>query len=179
MGSTFRYLAIDDEAESVPAWFRGLADPPEEFSRERGAAFYFRALGPLVQRADGIDPDASPLVFLFAPRRVRGVLWTAGEVHFRPTPLRERFPSLAATSRKFGKWLAQHELVFSRRARPARDWSYYLEGSLRNFDPDIYALPKAAAALARGQYFVADDDGEATLDRVCQALRLRGVQCSG
>jgi hypothetical protein len=180
MGSTFRFLAVDDEAESVLAWFRALPDAPEEAPRKGGAAFYFRSLGPLVQGAHGVDLDASPVALFFAPRKARGVLWTAGEVHFRATPLRERFPALAATSRKFGKWLARNELVFSQRAKPSRDWSYYLEGSLQNFDPDIHALPKAVAALERGQYFVADDDddGDGTLDRVCHALRLRGVQCT-
>lgn len=177
MGSTFRFLAIDDEHKALLAWFDALPSPPERFPSPRGMSLYFRSFGSLATTADGIDAGASPVVNVFWPRRQRGALWTAGEVHFLSTPLRARFPQLAAVSRKFGSWLAEHELVFSRRRMPACDRRYFLEGSLQNYDSEIFAFPKAAAALHAGQYFVADDDTDAMLDRVCQKLRLRGVPC--
>ena len=34
------------------------------------------------------------------------------------------------------------------------------------------------AALAQGQYFVAEEDNDVRLDLLCRALRLRGVACS-
>jgi hypothetical protein len=82
---------------------------------------------------------------------------------------------LNAVSRRFGEWLRDFELVFSAKNPTAHEW-YYLEGELRRRDAEIYALPAAADALRRGQYFVADDETEAVLDTLCKSLRLRGVQ---
>ena len=56
------------------------------------------------------------------------------------------------------------------------EWDYYLEGSIRNRDPDVYALPKAMEALRQGQYFVADDDNDRRLETICEELRKRGVR---
>ncbi len=55
------------------------------------------------------------------------------------------------------------------------EWAYYLEGSVQNYDPPIHAFPSGLEALRRGQYFVGDDDNELVLDRLCAALRLRGL----
>jgi hypothetical protein len=66
--------------------------------------------------------------------------------------------------------------VYSPRPSGPRNWLYYLEGSVRNFDGDIFALPDAMQALARGQYFVAEEDKGDRLDKLCKALRLRGVE---
>jgi len=65
--------------------------------------------------------------------------------------------------------------VFAR-SSGAGDWDYYLEGTLKRSDSKIFALPAAFSALQRGQYFVADDDNEFVLDKLCRSLRLRGVK---
>jgi hypothetical protein len=85
------------------------------------------------------------------------------------------FPRLAAFSREFRKWLMQFTCVFSRRRDFKPEWNYYLEGSILNYDPDIFALPKAMDALRQGQYFVADGDNDRTLEAICKELRKRGV----
>ncbi|MGA2258742.1 MAG: hypothetical protein ABSG53_29090, partial [Thermoguttaceae bacterium] len=103
-----------------------------------------------------------------------GVILTCGEVHFLATPM-SLFPRLAAFSREFRKWLMQFTCVFSRRRDFKPEWNYYLEGSILNYDPDIFALPKAMDALRQGQYFVADGDNDRTLEAICKELRKRGV----
>jgi len=183
MGSTHRFLAIGDESDRVLDWFRSLPNPPQETTpSSRGRWLHFREIGPLAftgsqTGAGEIDPKRSPVVSFFPARRRRGVLWTAGEVHFLATPLKELFPTLDRVSRQFARWLSQFERVFSRRS-PTDDWTYYLEGSILNYDSDVYALPDAAAELRRGQYFVADDDSATAVDTLCRTLRLRGVECS-
>ena len=52
---------------------------------------------------------------------------------------------------------------------------YYLAGGIKNIAEQVFVLPSASAALEAGQYFVAHDEGN--LDRICKALRLRGIEC--
>jgi diadenosine tetraphosphatase ApaH/serine/threonine PP2A family protein phosphatase len=123
-----------------------------------------------------LDRENSPLVWITLPRRLRGVLWTAGAVTFTSTPLRTRFPRLGGLHRSFVRWIRQFQLVYDPQKRKS-DLDYYLEGGIRNYDTEVRALPNAAAALRNGQYFVnvgATHDG---VDDLCRQLRLRGVNC--
>ena len=52
-----------------------------------------------------------------------------------------------------------------------------LEGSVRNYDPPVFALPSGLDALNSGRYFVDHRDNAYVLDKLCKALRLRGIQC--
>ena len=169
MGTTYRFLATVEEASAVLDWFRGLPEHPVESLREDGSLFYFRDLGPL-----DADAEKSPVVNVFLPVRKRGVLTTIGEVHFLATPL-SAFPALNRVNKQFREWLAENPCVYSHRRDFVHEWDYFLEGSAKNWDPDIHALPAGMAALQRGSYFVAVDDNDFVLDRVRRALQLRGV----
>lgn len=179
MGATYRFITDPSEPSPVLEWFRSLPSSPREIDTSRATVFHFESMGELVTRPDGaFDSKGSPLVNVFSPRIKRGVLWTVGEVHFLPTPLRQRFPLLEATNRAFATWLKQQQCVFSNKVSCENKFDYYLEGSVRNYDPPVYAFPAGLSALQEGRYFVGDDDGDARLDKICNALRLRGVQCS-
>ena len=106
MGTTYRFLADIEEANIVINWFRDLPEPPAEQSHEDGILLYFDKLGPLLN-----DYKLSPLVNVFMPKKLRGVLTSAGEVHFVASPMK-RFPQLSEVNRKFRKWLNQYHLVF-------------------------------------------------------------------
>lgn len=170
MGVTYRFLATVDEASTVLDWFRSLPEQPVERTQDASTWFYFRDFGPFDQ-----DVKKSPLVSVFMPRQKRGVLTTIGEVHFLATPL-SAFPGLNKVSKRFREWLRENPCVFSRLPGFVHEWDYFLEGSTRNWDSDIFALPAGLVALKRGSYFVANDDGERQLDLVCRALQLRGVE---
>jgi hypothetical protein len=86
-----------------------------------------------------------------------------------------KFPRLNAISRQFRRWLEQFPCVFSRRHGFVGEWDYYLEGSIRNYDTDICALPNAMAELRAGAYFVAEEDNDLRLEKICRMLDLRGV----
>jgi len=133
MGVTFRYLATESESDAVLSWFRRLSDAPLMIETPRGALLHFANLGPLVGLPGPIDSAKSPVVTVFLPRRRRGVLLTAGEVDFLPSPLRKRFPALHKISQDFRRWLREFDCVFSP-SSTSRDWDYYLEGRLKNFD---------------------------------------------
>ena len=180
MGTTYRFIADPCEPSEVLAWFRTLPSPPEEIQGNGCLWLFFSKEGPLARAgADGaVDPKQSPVATVFIPRVRRGVLWTVGEVHFLATPLRQRFPGVHKVSSAFGKWLSGHECVFSNQPGFNGEWSYYLQGSVKNFDPPVFALPSGFRALKAGQYFVAEDDTVARLDEVCSSLRLRGIHCS-
>jgi hypothetical protein len=172
MGTTYRFLATVDEGVAVLDWFRSLPEPPTESPRPAGAVFYFRDCGQLQP-----EPSRSPIVNVFLPVRRRGALTTIGEVHFLATPL-SAFPKLNGVSKQFRKWLGKHACVFSRRPGFSSEWNYYLEGSIRNWDSDIFALTNGLAAIRSGEYFISEDDNGRLLDVVCQQLKLRGVAVS-
>ena len=180
MGTTFRFLAIGDEVNATLDWFLRQADPPEVTGKPYGHLLYFRGMGPLSQMPDGsgIDFKRSPLVSLFRPVPRRGALWTTGEVHFLPEPLRRGCPPLHALSLRFSSWLSGFDLVFTGDPSWTGEWNYFLEGSIRNHDVPVYALPLASRAVRDGQYFVDWSDNEGVLDRLCRSLRHRGVECA-
>jgi hypothetical protein len=180
MGTTFRFLAVEGEGDAALDWFHRQPDPPEVIDKAGGQLLYFRATGALVRTADGaaIDVGRSPLVSLIRPVRKRGVLWTAGEVHFLPTGLRRTYPPLYALSQRFKEWLSGFDVVFTSEPSWPGEWNYYLEGGIRNQAERLFALPLAMQALRAGQYFVAAGDGDGVLDTVCRSLRLRGVECT-
>lgn len=174
-----RYIEGPDEPDRVLDWLRSAEGRIEEIPLPRGATFHFKELGELVVADDeSVDFHRSPLVTVFVPHVRRGILWTVGEVHFWATPLRQAYPSLHRLSRALGKWLQQFECVFANGRCRYPEWEYHLEGSVRNFDPPIFALPSGLEALNSGRYFVDHRDNDHVLDRLCKALRLRGVQCA-
>jgi hypothetical protein len=66
--------------------------------------------------------------------------------------------------------------VFSRREDFRPEWNYYLEGSIQNFDSDIFALPNAMDALRHGTYFVSRCDTNGRIDQIVRQLSHRGVE---
>ena len=80
-------------------------------------------------------------------------------------------------SSEFSKWLAGFECVYSNKSNDNK-FAYYFEGSVKNYDSSIFALPSGIRALESQRYFVGDDDNEVRLDTICKSLRLRGVECS-
>ncbi len=169
MGTTYRFLASIEEASTVLDWFRSLSEQSVESAHDAGVLFFFRDLGLLHSEA-----KKSPVVRVFAPKRKRGVLTTIGEVHFPATPL-SAFPELNKINKRFRDWLRKKPCVYSHRPDFVHDWDYFLEGTIKNWDSDIFALPGGMVALQSGSYFVTGDDNELQLDRVCRALQLRGV----
>jgi hypothetical protein len=175
VGTCHRFVAAPAEPLDVLSWFRGLPTPPRVAAEEYGFALLFGDLGPLHYRADGfIDAERSPVVTIHAPKLKRGVLWTVGEVRFLSTPLKKRYPQLHKVNTAFAKWLSGFECVFSRRPK-IDQYNYYLEGSIRNYDPPVFAFDSGLTALRAGQYFVDGSETDFRLDTICKILRLRGV----
>jgi len=178
MGTTYRYLASPTEPSEVLAWFRSLPHAPTEVETDRSTVLYFRECGPLLYEPGGrIDSKASPVATIFHPRVRRGALWTVGEVHFLATPLRQRYPALHKASKALSNWLAGNRCVHSQEQADDQ-FTYYLEGSVRNYDSPVFALASGLSALEAQRYFVAEDDTESRLETICRHLRLRGVECS-
>ena len=174
MSVSRQFLATDGEWELVLDWFRALPHDLAWSPRENAHLIFFRNLGTLPIPPDQADQDKTPLVWIHTPHRLRGVLWTSGSVTFTPSPLRG-FPKLQSVSKAFQAWLQQFPLVFSRKAPQASEHLYYLEGGIQNFHDELYALPRAFAALKNGQYFVNHDHSERSIDVLCKTLRLRGI----
>lgn len=178
MGVHYRFISDPREPSPVLDWFRSSDNPPKEVSSDERVVLYFANCGSLTYSADGtIDPKRSPVATLFPPQIKRGALWTVGEVHFLATPLRKQFPELQKVNSAFRKWLSSFECVYSN-LRTNNEFDYYLEGSIRNYDSPVHAFDSGLAALKSGQYFIADDDNDNQIDKICRTLSLRGIDCT-
>jgi hypothetical protein len=178
MGATYRFIADPSVPSPVVEWFRALPFPPKEIPTDRGMVLYFAQYGSLSYELDGsIIPKQSAVATLFRPRVERGVLWTVGELHFLATPLRERYPELHKVSSAFSRWLQSHVCVYSNKSSE-NEFAYFLEGSIKSYDPPVYAFESGLAELRSGRYFVGDSDNEHVLSTLCKALRLRGLDCA-
>lgn len=176
MGLSYFFADAPDAASQVMAWFRSLAEPPEETITENGVVLFFRQIGPLACDAQGNpDGEKSPVVNVMMPQVRRSILWTTGAVHFLTKPM-SSFPQLAKLHRDFKAWMTAHPLVYDPRRGAESPHSYYLVGSAANRG-ELYGLPSGTDALERGQYFVDPLDSETMLDEVCRTLRLRGLEC--
>jgi hypothetical protein len=176
-GSVFYFVERPCHTSAVLEWFRNLQNCPEEFESERGYTLFFRNLGALQSKEDGsVDHRRSPLVSFFPPRVCRGVLTTVGEVHFLTAP-QGSIRGYDAICSSFRRWLGQHEIVYEQLPKPQGDFAYYLEGSIMNIAPVLYALPSGLEELMSGRYFIAEGDSHRDLLALCQKLRLRGVDC--
>jgi hypothetical protein len=174
MGSTHRFLAVGNDLQQVYDWLAALPEHPVIIPATGCQYVHFATLGGLIPPKGPVDVKKSPVASLFPPELIRAVVWTAGELHFLPTPLRALFPKLDNISRKFSKWLGRFDCVYEGPGK-AGDWDYFLEGCLRNHGSPIVALPQAMSALRAGQYFISHGFGGDALDRLCRSLELRGV----
>jgi len=174
MAVTFRYLASPAEQKLVLDWFLQRPENPEFQALSNGGGLvHFASFGPLLA-----DLKRSPVVSHFPPRERRGLFWTPGEVHFLTQHVRGSFPELHRVQMAFHGWLRSFPIVYQsshRRDSAGSPWEHFLEGSIRNWDTEIYALPEAMAALEQGRYFVDGKDSEVRLDDLVRVLRLRGV----
>jgi hypothetical protein len=177
MAKTFHFLSAPDE-DDVLDWFRSQSEVAEEHPNSERMLLFYRQFGPLTQKADGsgADPANSPLVSIYKAKVRRSVLWTVGEVHFLYKGA-SRFPTLERLRKRFQTWLCDKPIAWERKGDGLEGYGYYLEGSVKNIADTVYALPRGLAAFEAGQYFVAEHDNDAVLDRLCRSLRLRGVDC--
>jgi len=178
MGVTYRFIADPNKPSEALEWFRATEIPPVEIPLDDAVTLYFSHCGSLVYAYNGdVEPKSSPIATLVLPQVRRGVLWTVGEVRVFATPLRKQFPKLHKTSTAFRNWLAENECIYSNQ-RSENQFAYYLEGSVMNYDPPVYAFDSGLAALKSGQYFISYDDTDHQVNVVCQTLALRGVECT-
>jgi len=92
-------------------------------------------------------------------------------------PCEGYFLSSTVSAVRFANGWSLQDLVFSNRGN-SNPWNCFLEGSVQNHDSPGYALPGGVEALSNGQYFVAEGDTAFMLDKICKALRLRGISCA-
>lgn len=178
MATTYYFLSAPDELD-VLDWFRSQSEIAEEHSNAQRLLLFYRQYGPLAHAEDG-RPDAtrSPLVSIYSPKIRKSALWTVGEVHFLWKGS-SRFPALERLRKRFQTWLRDRPVAWERKQDGlAEGYGYYLEGSVKNVVDTVYGFPEGLIAFEAGQYFVAEHDNEAVLDRLCRKLRLRGVDCA-
>lgn len=176
MAASFWFAEDPHESSEVLQWFRALSQPPEETITATGYALYFREAGQLALKSDGsIDGSRSPVVTVIVPTVRRGVMWTTGSVHFLPMPV-SQFPVIAKIRKMFTRWIEEFPLAYDPHRDAENPFAYYLEGSAANRGR-LYGLPSGMAALSREQYYVDELDNDFVLDRVCRALKLRGIDC--
>ena len=178
MATTYYFLSAPDEHD-VLDWFRSQSDIAEEHPNEQRLLLFYRQSGALAHTEDdGIDVSRSPLVSIYSPKIRKSALWTVGEVHFLWEGA-SRFPALERLRKRFQTWLREQPIAWERKQDGlAESYGHYLEGSIKNVADAVYAFPKGLMAFEGGQYFVAEHDNDAVLDRLCRKLRLLGIDCA-
>lgn len=177
MGTTYRFIESPLEQSQIIEWFRSEALDFQEIETKTGYILYFKNFGELIHTPDGkIDVRNSPTITIFTPKIIRGVLWSVGEIHFLSTPLKQKFPELHKLSSALNKWLGKLPCVYSNRPGVENEWNYYLEGSTKNYDAPIYAFRSGLNALKKEQYFISDSESEFVVEKLCNLLKLRGVE---
>jgi hypothetical protein len=172
-----RFIEDPSHPSTALQWFRRQALVPEETAFDWGIALVFPSIGSLQYAPDGsIDAAHSPVVTVHLPKVRRQILWTVGEVHFRPSPF-SQFPKLAALRRSFLRWFESYPLIYEHHPAGKHQFDYYLEGSAMNWGP-IRAFPSGMVALESERYFVSCRESDHALSTLCKKLRLRGVNCS-
>ncbi|HXE53372.1 MAG TPA: hypothetical protein VN541_10170 [Tepidisphaeraceae bacterium] len=180
MATNHRFLATDADLALVLDWFKNAGSKATYVDRPDAVILHFHNLGPLTSSAEGgIDQARSPLVWIVKPKLVRSCLWTAGEVTFTGTPLATSFPELQKLNRRLSRWFHAFPSIYDDRQAGESKWSYFLEGSIKNWDGPLFALPAAYNALRKGQYFIDHRDNGEFVDRISRQLRLRGVTVDG
>ncbi|WP_144037694.1 hypothetical protein [Sphingopyxis sp. KK2] len=176
MAATYYFLSAPND-HGVLDWFRSQTETAEKHSNEVRVLLHYCQFGALAQNADGsFDPSRSPIVSIFFPKVRRGALWTVGEVHFIYKS--KEFPALERLRKRFQAWINESPAIWERKHDGREAYGYYLDGTVKNIADVVFALPSGLTAYEAGQYFVAESDNEGVLDRVCGALRLRGIDCS-
>ena len=175
MGSTYRYIASEEENQEILDWFSSYES--KIISTDGAVHLWFPKIGRIVRNDSGeINKNESPIVSIYPVKSVCGSLLSVGEVHFLTNKLKKKFPELDTINRKFQSWIKKNELAFSSKPSFDGQWNYYLEGSIKNYDTNIYAFPRGVTLLKSEQYFVADGESNGRLDTICKVLALRGVE---
>jgi hypothetical protein len=179
MTERYYYLALEEDQRLVTDWFAALAHAVTVDENADRVLYYFRDMAKEPPASSVLNQSRMPLVFLTKPQKRLGTLWTDAQVLFTPTPFRSQFPHLFKVHKAFGSWLRQFPLVFAQKSGSISDWNYYLEGSIRNYASELYALPNAMKALGKGQYFVHHRDRLTADSQLARTLRLRGYGVEG
>ena len=162
-----RFIEDPSHPSTVLEWFQRQEFVPEESAFDWGVALVFRSIGSLQY-----GPDGS----IHLPKVRRQILWTVGEVHFRPSPL-SQFPKLATLRRSFLRWFEGCPIIYEQHPAGEHKFDYYLEGSAMNWGP-IRAFPSGMTAIKSERYFVSCRESDGALSTLCKKLRLRGVNCA-
>ena len=185
MAVGFRFLSCGPEDNSPTVWLEAHGGVRQPCGIEHAIALYFPEYGPVRfrpllerERLPQVDTDLTPLVIVTAPRLLRGVIWTAGEVEFLSTPLRRTFPGLHRLSKQFLAWLSELPRAHPDPSSDEVAFSYFLRGELLNFDSPLFVFPSAMDALRRRTFFVGSHVGAAYIDTLCRELRLQGILCT-
>jgi hypothetical protein len=174
MGTTIRYIQNPEETAFVIEWFSSIKEEIEIQKNGNYIIIYFKKLGEIILENGKINSQLSPVVSVFIPRIVNKAIWTVGEVHFLTKDLSTKFPKLNKIQNDFKKWIKQNECIFD--GKNQSEYSYYLEGSLQNFNIPIYAFSSGMTAIKSDQYFVNEDISKTNIEDINKKLKLRGKE---
>jgi hypothetical protein len=121
-----------------------------------------------------INSEFSAVATLCPPYKREGRFWTSGELHFKGSHLKDRFPQLNSLCSKFGRWLAKQQLVYDNTKKERYNpFEYNL--CMCGYVKRIFAFPEAYRILAGGGVMVDWSANDFVYDKFKRSLELRGV----
>ena len=132
--------------------------------------FWFKDLGDL-----GPSLDESPVVLFYPPHKIADRLWTIGRFMFPQVHLQKKYPLLNKIKKTIKEELQRGILLWNWEHPQEGEFNYYLEGSIKNHDYEIYGMPSSLPYLRKEGYFIEGEETNGLLDTLRKTLALRGV----
>ena len=131
---------------------------------------WFKEFGEL-----GASLEESPVIVFYPPRKLANRLWTLGRILFPQSNLQKRYPQLNKIKKAIKEELKRGKLLWSWKRPQDGDFSYYMEGSIKNHDYEVYGMSSAAPYIRGAGYFIEGEETAAMMDTLRKSLALRGV----
>jgi hypothetical protein len=171
MPSCLAFASVNPrESESL---LRIVLDQQSDVIRSDGenhSRLWFKEYGDL-----GATLDESPVLLLYPPRQLADRLWTIGRIMFPQTHLQKKYPQLDKIKKTIRRELQKGILLWNWRRPQEGEFNYYLEGSIKNRNYEVFGMPSSLTYLRREGYFIEGEETTGSLDVLRKALALRGV----
>lgn len=171
MASLLTYASVDPkESDSLVRLILNNRHDIVRSDQPDHSRFWFKDFGEL-----GASLDESPVALFYPPRKLADRLWTIGRFMFPQTHLQKKYPQLNKIKQMIRVELQKGMLLWNWRRPEEGDFSYYLEGAIKNHDYEVYGMPSSLPYLKTEGYFIEGEETVAALDILRKTLALRGV----
>lgn len=171
MSSWLAFASVDsNESDSLLNLVLNNRSDVVRSDQENHSRFWFKDFGEL-----GVSLEESPVIQFYPPRKIADHLWTIGRFMFPQSNLQKKYPQLNKIKKTIKEELQRGIQLWNWKHPQEGEFNYYLEGSIKNHDYEIYGMPSSVPYLRKEGYFIEGEETVGMLDTLRKTLALRGV----